>query len=197
MTPGSFPDPVAVAVAVADRLAKLNIHYLIGGSFASSLHGEPRSTNDIDFVVDMNASTARRFAESLGADFYVDADVAVEAARTGGSFNLVHIATAIKVDLFVAGSDPFDRERLRRRQFVRLETAGSSTMLHVDSAEDIVLRKLEWFRRGGEVSERQWRDVIAVLGAQRQLDLAHLERWANQLGVADLLARAFAEAKRA
>jgi hypothetical protein len=194
MTPGALPDPVAVAVDVAQCFERIGVAYVIGGSFASSLHGEPRSTNDIDFVADLDVSSARQFTESLGGGFYADADVASTAARAGGSFNLVHIETAIKIDVFVAGADALDAERLRRRQLARVDSPKGATALYVDTPEDIVLRKLEWYRRGGQVSERQWRDVVAVLGVQKHLDQSYLDTWAQRLGVGDLLRRAIAQA---
>jgi len=167
------------------------VPYVVGGSVASSLHGEPRSTNDVDVVADLAQATVLLFVKSLGEAFYVDAPAATEAVRAGGSFNVVHIESAVKVDFFVAGTDPLDRERLRRR--LAVSAADNQATLYVDTAEDVVLRKLEWYRRGGETSERQWRDVVAVLRVQRQMDNEYLRRWADRLGIADLLVRALSE----
>jgi hypothetical protein len=114
-------------------------------------------------------------------------------APHGGAFNAIHLDSAVKVDLFVAGDDAFDTERLARRQRV-LVTADASSDLYVDTAEHTVLRKLEWYRRGGEVSERQWGDVIGVVRAQgRGLDQDYMRVWAERLGVSDLLDRAIRE----
>jgi len=195
MTPGALPDPLAVALLVGRLLEKLRVPYLVGGSLASSFHGEPRSTNDVDLVADLDPATADVFVDSLGQAFYADASVAIEAAQSGTSFNIVHLETAVKVDIFVAGADPFDRVRLQRRQRVAIDAPNGQDTLYVDSAEDVVLRKLEWYRRGGETSERQWRDVVAVLRVQRDLDVAHLRTWAERLGIADLLERARREMK--
>jgi hypothetical protein len=194
MTPSALPDPVAVALLVGRLLEKLRVPYVVGGSFASSLHGEPRSTNDVDVVADLDPTAARVFVASLGEAFYADASAAIQAAQSGTSFNIVHIETAVKVDVFIAGEDPFDRVRLRRRQRVAIG-ALSQDMLYIDTAEDVVLRKLEWYRRGGETSERQWRDVLAVLRVQQHLDDAHLRTWAERLGIADLLVRARSDLK--
>jgi hypothetical protein len=172
------------------------VAYLIGGSFASSLHGEPRSTNDVDVVADLDQTSARLFVESLGDAFYADTSTATEALRAGGSFNVIHIESAVKVDIFVAGPDAFDQERLRRRQRIAVNALGKPATLYVDTAEDVILRKLEWYRRGGETSERQWRDVLAVLRVQQHLDDAYLRTWAERLAVADLLARALADAAK-
>jgi hypothetical protein len=190
MTPGALPDPTAVAATVTRQLERLGIRYVIGGSFASSLHGEPRSTNDVDIVADLDQRSAVDLVQSLGPEFYADRDAAIEAVRSNASFNVVHVATAVKIDIFVAGTDALDQERLQRRQRVTVAAEDASESFFVDTAEDVVLRKLEWFRRGGEVSERQWRDVIAVLRVRRELNHEYLLEWATRLGVADLLKRA-------
>jgi hypothetical protein len=107
----------------------------------------------------------------MGRDYFLDTDAMRLAVSSGGSFNAVHFASAIKVDFFVAGSDPFEAERLRRRQRITLPNG----ILYVDTAEHTLLRKLEWYRRGGEVSERQWRDVQAIVRIQgSQLAAEHL-----------------------
>lgn len=195
MTPAALPDPIAVALLVGRLLEKLRVAYVIGGSFASSLHGEPRSTNDVDVVADLDPTTARLFVDSLGEAFYADSSAAIEAAQSGTSFNIVHIETGLKVDVFVAGADPFDRVRLQRRQRIAINAPEGQNTLYLDTAEDVVLRKLEWYHRGGETSERQWRDVLAVLRVQQDLDDAHLRTWAERLGISDLLGRARREAK--
>ena len=196
MAPAAWPDPVAVAAIVAGHLEQLRVPYVIGGSFASSLHGEPRSTNDVDVVADLDHATAKLLVEALGDAFYADVAAAIEAVEAVGSFNVIHIESAVKVDIFVAGTDPFDQERLRRRRPITVHALDREASLYVDTAEDVIVRKLEWYRRGGETSERQWRDVLAVLRTQRSLDEIHLRTWAERLGVADLLLRARSEAKR-
>jgi hypothetical protein len=114
----------------------------------------------------------------------------IDAVRTGGTFNVIEISSAMKIDIFVAGSDAFDRERLRRRVGITFSSGPQATTLFVDTAEDTILRKLEWYRRGGESSERQWRDVMGIVNAQRSnLDRTFLRDWATALGVADLVER--------
>lgn len=195
MTPEALPDPIAIAVRFTGILEDLDVDYLVGGSLASSVHGEPRSTNDIDIVADLSIRDIDALVEALGADFYVSADAAREAARAGRSFNVIHIDTAVKVDVYVAGNDPFNAERLRLREQV-LVGGEPPVALLVDTAEHSALRKLEWYRRGGEVSDRQWRDVVAILRVQGDaLDRGHMLEWGSRLGVADLLARAFDEAR--
>ena len=116
MTPDRLPDPLAVALEVARLLEQLEIPYLAAGSLASSLHGEPRSTNDVDFVVDLMPDRVPGFLTALGDRYYVSAEAVTDAVRAGGVFNLIHFATAVKVDLFVAGDDAFDAERLATRR---------------------------------------------------------------------------------
>ena len=189
-SPDESSDPVAVALQVGAALDHVGVRWLIGGSLASSVHGEPRATQDVDMVVDLQARHVEPLWNALRRDHYVDADEMRLAVKTAGSFNAVHFASAIKVDFFVAGDDPFEAERLAKRQSV--ETP--SGVLHVDTAEHTLLRKLEWFRRGGEQSERQWRDVQAIARIQGdRLDLDYLRLWAERLGVSDLLQRVLAQ----
>lgn len=182
-------DPVVIALDVGARLDTLGVPWVIGGSIASSVHGEPRATQDVDIVVDLRVRHVKPLAKALHRDYYVDAQAVHDAVKTTGSFNAIHFASAIKADFFVAGEDEFEAERLASRQ--RVETPGG--VLYVDTAEHTMLRKLEWYRRGGEVSERQWRDVQAIARIQGdRLDLERLRRWAPRLGVADLLQRVIA-----
>jgi hypothetical protein len=189
VTPDQPPDAIGVALFVTGVFTRLNVPYLIGGSFASSLYGEPRSTNDIDIVVDLEQSQVTPLATALAAsgECYFDEDAMRTAVDRGQSFNIIHLVTAVKVDVFVAGTDVFDRERLQRRRRIELQQ-GSANVVYVDTPEATILRKLEWYRRGGESSERQWRDVISVLRARPlQLDREYLSLWATRLKIADLL----------
>ena len=182
-------DPVGVALEIARELEAIAVPYVIGGSLASSRHGEPRATLDVDLVAALTRRTALRFARAISGSYYIDEDAVTEAVRFAGSFNAVHLATAIKVDVFVAGNDPFEAERLRLRERVQLDTTPDAAVW-MDTAEHTILRKLEWYRRGGEVSDRQLRDVQAIVRIQRDmLDHSRLTTWAERLGVADLVAR--------
>lgn len=194
MMPDSLPDPVAVAVEFTELLESLGIRYLVGGSLASSIHGEPRSTNDIDIVAEVREEDVVRLLEALAPHYYVSGTTVRQAIRTSTSFNVIHMEAAVKVDVFVAGTDSFNEERLRCRERVELSTEAPGSVW-VDTAEHSILRKLEWFRRAGEVSDRQWRDVVAILRVQRaRLDEDRLATWAHRLGVSDLLERASREA---
>ena len=180
-----------VALVVAETFGRLDIEYVVGGSFASSVHGEPRSTQDVDFVADLREGSIREWIELLDDEFYVDVDRVTKAVRSARSFNILHLQSAFKVDIFVKSTSLADELQLNRRQRWEFPDGRS---LWITSAEDIVLRKLLWYRLGNEVSDRQWRDVLAILRVKGgDLDLESLARWATKLEVEDLLARATRE----
>lgn len=183
-----FVEPLRL---VSDQLDRLGVPFFVGGSLASTMHGEIRTTQDVDLVVELEECHVEPLVESLRAAFHVDVEAVFDAVRRRSSCNLIHRATAFKVDLFVRRERPFSRSEMARRE--RIEVAGLS--LPIATAEDSVLTKLEWFEMGGRVSDRQWRDVLGVIkGCRGGLDVAYLERWATELGVRELLARALREA---
>jgi hypothetical protein len=187
-------DIVRAVEPVLRCLARLGVAAYIGGSVASSASGVARSTLDVDVVADLLPEHVAPFAAALREDYYVEEEAVREAVRRRSCVNVVHFATMLKVDLFVAKRDPFDRSALARARPAALGPEAPAFPLA--SAEDVALHKLLWFRMGGEVSERQWGDVLGVLRVQAgALDAAYLDRWAAVLGVTDLLRRARDEAE--
>ena len=187
-------DAIEVALRVADALESAGAAYFVGGSLASSLDGQPRATNDIDFVIDMPIARIGEFVTALGAEFEVDLDMLRDAVMHGRSANIFYLPLVLKIDLFGHAHGPYDETEFSRRRAIEVR---EGRVLFIKAPEDTVLRKMLWFRQGGEVSERQWRDLMGVLRTQGPtLDLAYLHAWAKQLGISDLLVRATAEATR-
>ncbi len=182
-----------VALApVLEVLRRLRVRHYVGGSIASSAHGVPRSSIDADVVAELDATHATPFVTALQQGYYVSEERVRDAISRRASFNVIHLETMVKVDVFVSKDRPFDRRALERARPAGAEGTGE---LPVSSAEDTVLAKLEWYRRGGETSERQWSDVTGLLRV-RALDELYLRQGALELGVADLLDRALAETGR-
>jgi hypothetical protein len=186
-------EPLHVVKKVVETLDNLDIPYLLGGSMASSLYGIPRTTNDADIVVDMALKHVEPFVSALSDTFYMDREVIREAVNSRASFNILHLKTMLKVDVFILKTDDFSRDEMARRQKLTIDDESGLEMF-VASAEDTILQKLIWFRAGGGVSDRQWSDVMAILRVQSgKLDKAHLDRFAASTGVIKLLEKAYGE----
>jgi hypothetical protein len=179
------------AAALFEILDRLGIAYAVGGSFASSVHGAARATQDLDLVVDLSANRVGEFHAAVAKQFYADEQAMLDALRLGRSFNLIHLDSGFKIDLFAASGHPLGREQLAHSRQVTTALLGGDPMdVTVTSAEDIVLAKLLWYRGGGEVSERQWNDLLNLARTQKdRLDRAYLDAQAARLGVGDLLLR--------
>jgi hypothetical protein len=192
----TLAEPLAITAAVVRVLEKLGIRYLVGGSLASSVHGIPRSTQDIDLLIELPGRLVEPLAAELERDFYVDRDMILDAVHRRASFNVIDLKTMFKVDLFVSDRSRLLLEEMERRQLVELGEPPAS--IQVCSAEDIIVHKLDWYEKGGRVSERQWSDLVGVLAIRgAALDLDYLRRWCAELGLTELLDRALAETKNA
>jgi len=176
-------------VSIGAALDELGVSWAIGGSVASSVHGEPRATNDVDVIAKLDERQARELTTLLGADFYADADMAADAVRKHSSFNVVDQRTFIKVDVFVPPAGPLGDGQLTRAE--RIDLVPASPSLPVLGPEDVVLQKLAWYRLGGEVSDRQWRDIVTVLRLSApDIDDGYLDLVAAATDLETLLARA-------
>ena len=185
-------DPWEVAAAVARVLEDVGARYAIAGSLASGVAGEPRSTVDVDIVVELESHQVDALAERLSTRFYVPVGLIRRAVQERSSANVIDTLTSLKVDLFMAGGTPLDRDALDRR--VATVSADVEHPLYVHTPEDVLLQKLRWYRKGGEVSDRQWRDVIGIVRVQgARLDRSYLTYGAALLGVPDLLDRVLAQ----
>jgi hypothetical protein len=185
--------PVAVMLVVADLFERMGINYAIGGSMASAFYGVGRSTMDVDFLADVRMEHIEPLSEALRPDFYLDKGAIRDAIERHGSFNLIHLATMFKVDVFIRGTRGFDRLQLGRHVRAAV-TSDPTRQVYLFSPEDVILTKLDWYQPGGRQSDRQWQDVLGVLVAQSgQLDLDYMRQNADGLGVRNLLERAFSE----
>lgn len=187
-------DVARITLLVTQALDRLGIIYAVGGSLASSLHGVMRATLDVDIVADMRPEHVQPMVAVLSEEFYADEEMMRDAIERHSSFNLIHYETALKVDVFISKLRAFDKVQLKRRQTSVIATDPERS-IYVASPEDTILAKLEWYRLGGEVSERQWRDVLGVMKVRAgDLDVGYLQKWAQALEVSDLLERALNEA---
>jgi hypothetical protein len=189
-------DALIALRGVVAALDRLGVRHYLGGSLASSAFGIARASLDADLVADLRHEHVAPLADALVADYYVSAAMIAEAVARKSCFNVIHLATSFKVDVFVPKDRRYDRVALERSRKDVLDLADPSTEFFLASPEDTVLSKLEWFRLGEGVSERQWHDVIGVLRVQGDLlDRTYLSHWAADLGVADLLEQAWREAR--
>jgi hypothetical protein len=187
-------DLLAAVTPVAECLNRLHVRFFLTGSAASSAHGVARASLDVDLVAELDPAHVESFVACLADAYYVPIDALRVAVAERRSFNLIHFATMFKVDVFVSRRRDYDVVAAERAQPESIDEGPGAPRLPIATAEDTVLRKLEWFRRGGEVSERQWSDVVGVLKVTRHADREYLRSWAARLGIADLLDRALTQA---
>ena len=178
--------PLDLVSQVAAILDDLEIPYALGGSLASSLVGEPRSTVDVDIAIKLEPEAGAVLLERMNAEFYIPIESARAAIDAHSSFNLIDTAHGLKVDLFVLGDGLLDRMQIERR--ITVTIPGVAGRIWVTSPEDQVLRKLDWCRSTGHESERQWRDVVGILRVHGDLmDGGYMSETARALNLGTLL----------
>lgn len=186
--------PTEVLIEVTSVFEDLQIPYLVVGSFASSARGVRRATVDADIVAQVTLEHVEEIVKRLSSrDFYID-DLSVQRAITWErAFNVIHRESMFKVDIYVRRDD-FSKKEIERRQAEKI-LPDSDTVVYIATSEDTVIAKLLWFRKGGEVSDRQWSDILGVIKVQRdRLDYDYMLEWSERLGLRDLLDRAIGEA---
>lgn len=164
---------------ITTALDQNNVAYMLTGSFASAYYGTPRSTQDVDMVVESTPAQLRSFVNSLPlGQYYSDLDAALQAHQAESMFNVIDLPTGWKIDFILRKSRPFSREEFRRRSRVNLQGVS----LFLASAEDVVIAKLEWSKLAQ--SQRQIDDAAAILRARREtLDRSYIEKWTKELHV--------------
>jgi hypothetical protein len=177
-------------------LEQLNVPYYIGGSIASSVYGISRATMDIDLVLELKQEHVKLLVQALNKDYFIDEEMILDAIKNRSTFNLIHLATMIKIDVFISLGRQFDRKSFERRRKDSISAEPDSIQVFLCSPEDTILSKLEWYKLGGSVSERQWKDILGIIKVQGELlDRKYLNKWAEELGVKDLLEKALVETK--
>ena len=190
-----IPDILLALQPVIKVFERLSIPYYIGGSIASSVYGMARATMDVDIIADIKSNHISSLRQNLEKDYYIDEDTIVDAIRNNSSFNIIHIGLMIKIDVFIHKNEPYQNEALRRKIEDNLDESEPNTKFYFSSPEDIVINKLQWYKMGGRVSERQWLDIIGVIKVQcDSLDKKYLQYWSIKLGLYDLLEKAFTDA---
>jgi len=173
-----------------DILERLGISYAIGGSMASSIYGMVRFTQDADITVEPFENQADQLYQLLRHRYYISKEAMTAALMQRGSFNVIHLESAFKIDVFICKDTAFEKQLILRRKLLRFSDSVDKDFAVV-SPEDIVLLKLRWYLEGGQISDRQWQDVLGILSVQKKdLDLEYLNRWAAVLGINELFQKA-------
>lgn len=175
---------------------ELGVAYYIGGSLASSVYGIARATMDIDLISELRQNQVSFLFEKLKSKYFIDENMILDAIKNNSSFNIIHLDTMLKIDVFIPKAGFFNKKVFERRQKDLLSDEPGSIEIYLCSSEDTILSKLEWYKLGGCISEHQWKDIIGVIKVQGELlDKNYLSQWAEELGVADLLEKALSEGK--
>jgi len=187
------PDIIKAITPVVEALEKLSITYHIGGSIASSLYGIARATIDADIAADIKKEHILPLKSFLDTQYYFDEEMIGDAIQRKSSFNLIHLNTMIKIDIFIHKNEPYHYEALKRRRKDTIIAEGkTSDEYYFSSPEDVILNKLQWYEMGERVSERQWLDVLGIIKVQgSSLDKEYLIHWADKLDLIEILKKAY------
>lgn len=189
------PDILSALQPVVNVLEKLSIPYYIGGSIASSVYGTARATMDIDIVANVKLNHIDLLIQELGKSYYIDGDMIKNAIEDSSSFNLIHLETSIKIDVFVFKNIPYQQSAFERKVKDNFEGDDTKAEFYFSSPGDIIISELQLYELGGKVSERQWLDVVGVIKVQTDsLDKNYLQNWTKKLGIHELLKNAFDDA---
>jgi hypothetical protein len=171
---------------ITAALDQAGVAFMLTGSFASAYHGSPRSTQDIDLVIEATPAQLRMFVASLpGSQYYVDLDAALEAQNRQSMFNVIDLESGWKIDLIIRKNRGFSEEEFARRKRATVQQVS----LFVATAEDVILAKLEWAKLAQ--SQRQIEDAAGIMKIQGDsLDRHYLEKWAGPLGLTNELNQA-------
>ena len=197
-TTGTHPlmdDAGIILPIVSDVLEKHDIPYFVGGSAASSVYGPPRTTQDVDFIVDLTPESLPRLSKSFETEFHIDEQAAMEAVLSRDMFNVIHKETMYKADMHILPEGEWGKVQLLRRVWFPMGPGTGSSPIAFASPEDTVLAKLRWYRLTGERSDKQWGDILGVLRQQRaRLDRDYLLEWGDRLELSQQLVKALDEA---
>ncbi|HPQ40415.1 MAG TPA: hypothetical protein PLV45_08575 [bacterium] len=180
-------EPLKIAADVAGIFETLGIQYMIGGSMASSLFGIPRATQDVDFIVMLKRDQITLLCNELEGAYYYSEPMIRDAVKRAATFNIIHLETMFKVDVFVAGKGSHSEIELTRRVPFELEISGSNEV-YLTSPEDLIIEKLIWYEKGHRISSNQLNDVKGIIKIQKtRLDWDYLRGQAVERNVSDLL----------
>jgi hypothetical protein len=172
---------------MVEVLEEQGITYLLVGSLASGVYGEPRFTQDIDVVVELRPIQVARLCEAFPApEYYVSEAAAREAVACGGQFNVIHPTSGLKIDFMVARGDPWGQSQIGRR---RREQILPGRLGYTAAPEDVIIAKLWYYQEGG--SEKHLRDIASMFRISGdQIDKQYIAHWVDQLGNRQAIHRA-------
>ena len=164
---------------VVPALERACVSYMLTGSVASSAHGMPRSTRDLDIVIAPTRSQLLALIQQFPTTrYYADKEQALQALASNSQFNVIDSITGWKVDFIIADDSEYGRTAITRRLLI--DIAGNA--VYVASAEDVLIAKLRWAKLGG--SERQLQDAAGILSTQGDnLEVAYVDHWVRELGL--------------